>query len=337
MTSKMTEGEPSRVAQLGTIVVTGACGFIGANICRYFAGRGVSVCAIDGPSGSDWRLKGAPNMKRVKLELRSRSDVRDFIASERPAVVINCAAFGAYPVQSDPDRIYDVNFHAVRFLLESVQELPGFAAFIQAGSSSEYGLNCAGPEETSATLPDSHYAVSKVSASALTQLYGMKHQLPAWVFRLYSVYGPYEDFSRLIPKLLLCARKRKLPDLVDPTISRDFVFVEDVCRAIELLLVQASDLKRGEIYNIGTGLRTSIGDLVAVVRQVFRVTDEPVWGSMRNRHWDHPDWFSDSRKAKRELRLERDDSIVRRIVHDDALAGNNAPTVAEGQQSSVKS
>ena len=103
---------------------------------RTVAGRGVSVCAIDGPSGGDWRLKGAPSMKRIKLDLRSRAIVRDFIASERPAVVINCAAFGAYPVQSDPDRIYDVNFndHREPHLYPQVPSchLPAVAAALAA-------------------------------------------------------------------------------------------------------------------------------------------------------------------------------------------------------------
>jgi polyisoprenyl-phosphate glycosyltransferase len=172
----------------GTILVAGACGFIGAYLCRYFASRGGSVLAVDGPSGNDWRIRDVAGVRRVKLDLTSWPDVRQVLVHEQPSVVINCAAYGAYSSQTDAERIYRVNLHAVRYLLEASREVPQLRAFIQAGSSSEYGLNCSAPTEDAPTLPDSDYAVSKVAATAATQFYALKHGVPAWVFRLYSVY-----------------------------------------------------------------------------------------------------------------------------------------------------
>src|SRR5690349_6350540 len=195
----------------GTLFVAGACGFIGAYICRYFASRGASVLAVDGPSGMDWRIRDVPGVRRVKLDLTSWPDVQSVMAREQPSVVINCAAYGAYSSQTDAERIYRVNLHAVRYLLDAARELPRLRAFIQAGSSSEYGLNCSAPSEDAPTRPDSDYAASKIGATAVTQLYALKHGVPAWIFRLYSVYGPYEDFSRLIPRLLRAAQAQTFP------------------------------------------------------------------------------------------------------------------------------
>jgi dolichol-phosphate mannosyltransferase len=319
----------------GTIVVGGACGFVGANVCRYFSARGATVWAVDGPSGNDWRLRDLPGVNRVRLDLRSRADVHDFIAREAPSAVINCSAYGGYASQSEPDRIYAVNFSAVRFLLEAVAELPNFTAFVQMGSSSEYGLNCTAPSEQSPTLPDSDYSVSKVAASAVTQLYGLKHRVPTWVLRLYSVYGPYEDFSRLIPNLLLSAKERTFPKLVNPAISRDFVFVDDVCEAVERVLVNARQLRYGEIYNIGTGVRSRLGELVSLVQTTFDVPGEPVWGSMPDRHWDHPDWFADPRKAKEHLSWSARTSLREGLLATMRWLQNNPQLVVEGQKSSV--
>lgn len=328
------EGSAAAVP-IGKILVAGACGFIGANLCRYFAARGASIVAVDGPSGSDWRLRDVPGIARVKADLASSSDVRALMAREQPSVVINCAAYGAYSSQNDAERIYRVNFDAVRFLLDSAREVPRFRAFVQAGSSSEYGLNCAAPPEDAATLPDSDYAVSKIAATAATQFYASTHGVPAWVLRFYSVYGPYEDFSRLVPRLLLCAGKKAFPKLVDPTISRDFVFIDDVCRAVESVVEKAASLRPGEIYNIGTGVRSSLGELVALVRATFDVPAEPVWGTMPNRSWDHADWYSDPRKAKRDLHWAAATPLREGLLATMQWLDANPALVAEGQMSSI--
>jgi nucleoside-diphosphate-sugar epimerase len=332
-------GSSTRAAGVpgGKILVAGACGFIGAYLCRYFAARGAAVVAVDGPSGVDWRIRDVPGVRRVKLDLSSWPEVKSVLAHERPSLLINCAAYGAYSSQTDAERIYRINFHAVRHLLEAARELPDLQAFIQAGSSSEYGLNCSAPSEDSPTLPDSDYAVSKIAATAAVQFYALKHGVPAWALRLYSVYGPFEDFSRLMPRLLLAARENGFPPLVNPAISRDFVFVEDVCRAVEAIVHRATALRPGEVYNIGTGVRTSLGELVTLVRSVFGVASEPVWGSMPNRAWDHPEWYADPRKAERDFAWKARVSLRDGLIATRRWLDENPDLVREGQKSSVLS
>ena len=230
-----------------------------------------------------------------------RAEVKSLIREIKPSVIYNLAAYGAYSSQTDVDRIYRVNFESVRYLLDEVSQLSGFLGFVQAGTSSEYGLNCSAPSEDAPTRPDSHYAVAKQAATALTQFYALKHDVPAWVFRLYSVYGPYEDTSRLILKLLIHASKGSLPPLVDPQISRDFIYLEDVCRAFESIIEQKDRVKKGEIYNIGSGTKTTLGDLIQMTCEAFQLSTKPSWGSMDARRWDHPEWYSNSSKASKEL------------------------------------
>src|SRR5215471_18245250 len=101
---------PAAAMPFGKMLIVGACGFIGANLCRYFAARGAPILAVDGPSGSDWRLRDLPGVTRVKLDLCSRADLHAFMAREQPSIVINCAAYGGYATQDDAERIYRVNF-----------------------------------------------------------------------------------------------------------------------------------------------------------------------------------------------------------------------------------
>ena len=103
--------------------------------------------------------------------------------------------------------------------------------YIHAGSSSEYGFNCTAPKETDPVEPNSHYAVSKVSAAYTLDYYAKVHQLNTLNLRLYSIYGGWEEPDRLIPRLVEECRKGQLPPLVSPDISRDFVYVADCVNA----------------------------------------------------------------------------------------------------------
>lgn len=316
------------------IVITGASGFVGANLLRHFAARGHHVIGLEGPVGAEWRTRGL-DMEIVRLDLCQEDDVRAFFREAKPLAVLNCAAYGAYPSQTDASRIYRVNFDAVRFMLEALRECQGFRAFIHAGSSSEYGHNCSGPSEEAATSPDSDYAVSKVAATALLQLHATKHGLPCWALRLYSVYGPFEDLSRLMPRLLRMAQSKELPPLVNPAISRDFVYVEDVARAFECVLTRAGELRSGQVYNIGAGRRVTLEELVAVVRQTFDIAQQPAWGSMPDRHWDHRDWFSDPSKARRELGWSAQTSLSDGLRQTMRWMQAHPDLVREGERHSV--
>jgi dolichol-phosphate mannosyltransferase len=308
---------------------------VGANLAIAVAARGGRVIGVESPSGIDWRMRSMQGVEVERLDLCRKADVLAFIERVQPLAIYNCAAYGAYSVQSDAQRIFDVNLLAVRHLLEAVRSVPGFQAFVQAGSSSEYGFNCSGPREDAATEPDSDYAVSKVAATQLVRMYAQKHGVPGFVLRLYSLYGPYEDFSRLIPNLLGHAREGRFPPLVNPNISRDFVYVADAVRAFEAVLAQAPRLTPGEVFNVGSGLGTTLGDLVQLVRDLFGIHAEPAWGSMPDRSWDHPAWFADPAKAMSTLGWRSTTSLRDGLAASARWIEDNPALVAEGRAKTV--
>ncbi len=286
---------------LGPVLVTGASGFVGANLVRHYAAAGARVIAASHTGSPMWRLEAIPgDVEHVEIDVCSPREVEVMLDAACPEVILHCAAFGAYPNQTDADQIYRVNLGGLRSMLEGARRVTRLRAFLQFGTSSEYGANCSAPAEDAPTAPDSDYAVSKVAATALVGYYALKYQLPGWVLRVYSVYGPYEDPSRLVPRLLAAARKGELPPLVDPRISRDYLYVGDLCVACDALIDMArrGRLRPGEVFNIGSGHKTTLEDIVAITRKLLGVSAEPVWGSMPNRRWDHQDWYADPSKAR---------------------------------------
>ena len=207
------------------------------------------------------------------------------------------------PFEEDSTLIYQTNFLSTVKLIEYLALKP-LAAFVHAGSSSEYGKNCAAPLENEICVPNSPYAVSKVAIANYLCYVGQHKNFPCINLRLYSVYGPLEDTSRLIPNLLRNAMVGKLPPFVNASTSRDFVHVDDVCEAFIMAAAEMHPGIYGESINIGTGIKTTIKDLATLTINKFNIKATPNFGSMEGRVWDLTDWYSNPQKAKKLLGWE---------------------------------
>ncbi len=296
------------------ILILGASGFLGANLVRHFASNAGSggedeVIALTGPSDpkSHWRLEGL-DRSRIRFEscdVTDRSRFRKQLRDLAPHTVVNCAVYGHLPNQQDLDLMYAVNFTAVRDLCDAVAGIPGFRALIHAGSASEYGYNCVAPSETGHMQPDSEYSVSKIASTAYLQYLGKARDFPVWILRIYLAYGPFQDSNRLLSRLIEGGATGKWPELTDPEISRDFIHVDDIAKAMDAILDRQSKLTPGEVFNLGTGIKTRLGDLVTMVQKAFPgVTEAPKWGTLPKRAGDRNNWYADISKARQELGWE---------------------------------
>src|SRR3984885_3161876 len=247
-----------------------------------------------------WRLGGLPSSNVVTCDIRD-VDAVDRLCTQRGfKTFFSLTAYGAYARQTESRQIYDTNLLGLLHVLEAA-ERGGVEAFVHAGSSSEYGLNCAAPKEDAPLEPNSHYAVSKIAAAYLLRYKGAVGHVPCVNLRLYSVYGPYEEPDRLVPRLVEHALAGKFPPLVDPEISRDFVFVGDVVEACVAAAVRGVKVAPGQSINICSGEKTTIRQIVQVAKESFAVPGEPVWGGMQNRAWDQRDWYGDPKLAEKLL------------------------------------
>jgi len=283
----------------GPILITGASGFIGANLFKKIAAVRDDVYAVVRHE-KGWRLAEVSVEQVISVDLNDSAAIKNLINNIAPQTVFWCAAYGAYSFEQNDSLIYQTNFQSIVNFVSLLANKP-FSAFIHAGSSSEYGVNCDAPSEDSKMEPNSSYAVSKASVASYLRFMGKSHGFPAVNLRLYSVYGPLEDTSRLIPTLIKHALSGKWPPLVNPHTSRDFVHIDDVCAAFIMAAAKIHPDLYGESFNIGTGNKTTIAELVEMVKRIFNVSEQPQFGSMQDRVWDLPDWYSNPQKAAEKL------------------------------------
>ena len=285
----------------GPILVLGASGFVGANLMRSIFDLRQDVFGTTTRTPA-WRLEDLPaeNVRTVDLLIDSNLDT--LLDSIRPRTIFNCVAYGAYSFETDSQLIYRTNFQFITRLLPRL-EARSIACYVHAGSSSEYGDNAAGPCEQAPTAPNSDYAVSKIATANLIYYYGKRRQFPGANLRLYSVFGPFEDSSRLIPNLIRHGLEGVYPGFVNPTVSRDFVYVDDVTEAFVDTALNLASPDYGESFNIGTGHKTTIGEVAATARKLFNIPTEPAF-TMPERQWDVQDWYANIGKACKHLGWE---------------------------------
>ena len=239
------------------LLVTGGAGFIGSNFIRYYLKENPndSIVNLDKLTyaGNLESLKDIEGDKRYKF---IHGDIADFNLVDRLLkdgidVVINFAAESHVDRSiDDPSPFLNTNITGTQLILESSRRNK-ISRFIQVSTDEVYGsLEPIGLfTERSALKPNSPYAASKASADLLTRAYFKTYNFPALITRCSNNYGPYQFPEKLIPLFVTNALlDEPLPVYGDGLNIRDWLYVEDHCRAIDIVLKRG---KEGEVYNIG--------------------------------------------------------------------------------------
>lgn len=282
----------------GPVLVLGAGGFIGANLLLMLRTVRQDAVGFVHSRKPQWRLpEGTP--------VGSWDDTpNDLSGKIKIGTIFDCIAHGAYSFQTDTDTIYSTNLRLKAWILEKQSKA---GCYIHAGSSSEYGANCYRPFEDQPPTPNSHYACSKVAAAALISYFGHERGMKCCNLRLFSVYGPLEEPSRLIPQLILQGAHGRYPPLTDPGITRDFVYVDDACEAFIDAALNLQPEQYGESFNIGTGIPISIRGAATTARESFKIGPLPRFSTLAPRVWDTVDnvpWCARTSKAEEFLNWE---------------------------------
>jgi dolichol-phosphate mannosyltransferase len=279
------------------VLLTGGTGFVGANLARRLLAEGDEVHLLVRPGHAGWRIADVhADVRLHEHELADAAAVEAVVRATRPQEVFHLAAHGAYPTQRDVHEMVRTNVTGTVNLLRAALAV-GVEAFVHTGSSSEYGFKDHAPAETEWLEPNSAYAVTKAAATHFCRWLGQAERAPVRTLRLYSIYGPWEEPTRLMPALALCGLEGTFPPLAGPEIARDYVHVDDAVEAC-LLAARRPGQEAGAVYNLGSGVQTRLADVVEVARRVLGIAATPQWGSMPARSWDTAVWVADPRRIR---------------------------------------
>lgn len=281
----------------GPILVIGASGFIGANIFKRIFKQRNDVFGTN-LSGNSWRIDEHENGNIYYFNKMQSSEFKTLLDRLQPKTIFDCSSFGAYYFESDVDLIHKTNFFSLIEIF-NILENYDISVYVHSGSSSEYGLNSNKPSEISESIPNSHYSISKLSASNLIKYYGYVKKLPLINLRLYSVYGPYEEPTRLIPVLCKSIKNKNLPLFADKNISRDFIFIDDVIEMFLDVSININPKIYGHSFNVGTEREISLEEVASISKKLFSIKSIPKFNSYQDRSWDTKEWKSNSKKAKK--------------------------------------
>ena len=280
--------------------VTGSTGFVGACLTRKLVAIGCEVHILVRPGAKLWRLRGIEDKLHIHLgDLNNAEHLRDVVSDIQPTIIYHLAVHGAYPTQNDADQIILTDVFGTWNLLKACSEVD-YKVFINTGSSSEYGSKQSAMRESDLLEPNSYYAVAKSAQSLVCQHMARADRRPINTFRLFSVYGPYEESTRLVPTVIRRCLEGRALDMVSPDTARDFIHVDDVVAAY--LQVGQLNLQCGEVFNIGSGIQSNMREVVRAAMKATHSTVKVNWGSMPARNWDSETWFADISKVRRVLK-----------------------------------
>jgi dTDP-glucose 4,6-dehydratase len=280
-----------------TVLVTGGAGFIGSSFVRMtLADNKYKVVNLDkltyaGNLESLADVMGNSNHVFVKGDIADRALVIKLLDIHRPCFVVNLAAETHVDRSIDaPGAFIRTNVTGVYELLEAVRlfwneqspEAQLDFRFLHVSTDEVYGS--LGPEglftENSPYAPNSPYSASKAASDHLVRAYHHTYGLPAIITNCSNNYGPYQFPEKLIPLMVMNALKGvPLPVYGDGKNVRDWLYVEDHCRALHLVLEKG---RPGEAYNIGGNCEK---DNLEVVKALCKILDEMLPGSPCVQHY----------------------------------------------------
>ncbi len=264
------------------LLVTGGAGFIGANFIYFLLEKHPedTILCVDkltyaGNLSTLAPVMDAPNFRFVKADICDREAIFKLFEGEKPDVVVNFAAETHVDRSvEDPGVFLQTNILGTQVLMDACRKY-GNIRFHQVSTDEVYGdLPLDRPDllftEETPIHTSSPYSASKAAADLLALAYFRTYGLPVTISRCSNNYGPYQFLEKLIPLMISnCMNDKPLPVYGEGLNVRDWLYVEDHCKAIDLIVRKGSI---GEVYNIGghNEMRN-----IDIVRLLCRATGKP--------------------------------------------------------------
>ena len=288
------------------VLVTGGAGFIGSNFVRFLlhARRDLEIVNFDkltyaGNPESLADIARDPRYHFICGDVTDRNAVARLFGRGFNAVVHFAAETHVDRSIEDASPFLNTNILGTHCLLEATRNSPG-TRFIHISTDEVYGSAPAGAKFSEETPldPRSPYAASKASAEHLVSAYANTYGVSSVLLRCTNNFGPFQFPEKLIPLMIANASEDKpLPVYGDGLQERDWLFVEDYCRAIALALEKAGT---GSVYNVSSGVSQTNLKIVRTILQLLGKRDSLIH-YVQDRPGHDRRYALDSSKIQREL------------------------------------
>ena len=262
------------------VVVTGGYGFIGSNLIASLIKKKYFVINIDklSYSSNKYNLKdlNSKNYIFYKIDLNEKNKIIELLKKYKPSAIFNLAAETHVDRSIDsPKPFIKSNINGVYNLLEAVRDYlktKNKIKLIHVSTDEVYGdlgfTKKKRAHEDFAYKPSSPYAASKASADHLIKSYIRTYKFPAVISNCSNNYGPRQFPEKLIPKIIFnILNKKPIPIYAKGINSREWIFVDDHCEALEIIYKKG---KIGENYNIGSGINLTNLQLTKLILQLIK-------------------------------------------------------------------
>jgi UDP-glucuronate 4-epimerase len=262
----------------GTVLVTGAAGFIGSHVCEALVAEGRAVVGYDNfdpfydravKERNLAELNKAEGFTLVEGDILDRARLKAAFADHGVREVIHLAALaGVRPSIAQPYRYAEVNVLGTSAMLECARDAR-VETFLFASSSSVYGERDQVPfsEADSVDRPVSPYAATKKAGELICHTYHHLYGFPITCLRFFTVYGPRQRPDLAIAKFTrMIDRGEAIPVFGDGTTRRDYTYIDDI--VVGVLAALRQRVPYG-IYNLGEQDTTTLSDLVAMIEQAL--------------------------------------------------------------------
>lgn len=251
------------------ILITGGAGFIGSAVAQAYLRHGHTVVVVDDlSSGKKERVPSGATL--YECDIRDAAKLREIFQKEKPdAVNHHAAQANAERSVKNPIEDYEINILGLINVLECCRE-QGVKRIIFSSSAAVYGGKEPandGLNEDDALFQISPYGASKMTSELYLRCYFNLYKIPFVILRYANVYGPHQDGGEagVVPAFIRALiGGRPCTVFGDGEQTRDYIFVDDAVAANVLALTKGDN----DVFNIGTGIQTSVNQLAAMLKEI---------------------------------------------------------------------
>lgn len=282
---------------MGTILVTGGAGFIGARLVRRLVEQGQPVALLIRPNTDLPRIRDLlPRVRLAAADLTDRNALEGIVRKMEPVGVFHLATANMQSGVAGPDEeLVRTNVMGTVNLLAALQHT-NYHFFVNTGSFLEYGLPERPAREADRCEPIELQSVTKLAAALHCQAVARRDKKPIVTLRVFSPYGPGMQRGRLLEAMISRALRNEDIPMTEPRISRDFIFVDDIVDLYLEAMERAGEL-RGEMFNAGTGVKTTLAELAELVLRMTGSRSKLQWHALPRVSYDSPHWEADMAKT----------------------------------------